>query len=621
MSKILTNNIKKDIIDLYLYYNTIKDIKYSQLLNKQEFINNYKTKNKNRIKKIKHNLFNLKLNDNEKDILINLLIEFKINKLNTYLYDNLLNFYDITYIKYDSIYNKYVHQYLYDKINNLNNNKINEIINEYNIDDNIKDEIFKIDEIINNSNFFNLIINTCKIIYFNNKNKFIYDEYYNKYSNKINTNKFQIKKITNKIKMTMPIYRHLLIRQTPNHPLSITQYYNNSILNTYQCWFKSAINFFINNGKFIKQIIYREKGINNKMEIISINNVNNDKINNSNINNNIQYNENISSDIINTESINLSQKGGNYDIYELFQTMFFDIENDNYNESYYIQIKRLINEKLNNKYYLGIPGYKLYPYYVIQDLLFLFNDDFTNDCIIEYNNNLKSYIYDCNINYIYNDIKLLHNNNDINKNLNINDLDYKLLCQYKNVQYLSNDEYNHPLSNNLLSTINFKEKNNKYYFEEEITKYIQNIKIYPNNLLIACPIHDLLSIYLLNTKINLPNYDYDMIKLIINNISNKYDIRIFYPYNILFKNIHYYLHSFILLVNNSTVDSHFIYYKINNKDLLRFDTTKHRLNKENIKYHYQFIQDEFNTIYSEKGIKDNLNNKVVFCYYRKINKK
>jgi hypothetical protein len=79
-----------------------------------------------------------------------------------------------------------------------------------------------------------------------------------------------------------------------------------------------------------------------------------------------------------------------------------------------------------------------------------------------------------------------------------------------------------------------------------------------------------------------------------------------------------------------TVYTHFVYYKIDtlyknklkiiNPDLLRYDTQKRRLNNENINNlnHNNFIRIEYNNIFNLNGINDNLNYKVIFCYYRLI---
>jgi len=580
--------IKNQIFKLKTYYNTYNNPKYYDEINN---IQNY--------------LLNLKLDDNEKYIFFNLLFEYKINKYFNVLFNDLKYKYNL--FSYNKSYDIYVHDYLYYKIYYNCEIYYNNIIS---IDDRIKkyqitkfkktkyiiNELLKINDFIDNTDFLNQIFNS-KIIHLNNNDKFIYNEYNHTYE-KLNINK--------KIQ----------------YPFPLTQYYDNNIINVYQCWIKSAINFFVNNGNFLQQFMIFDKGQNNKMEIININNDIKDNLILQD--NNINYN--ILSDVIETESL---KGGNNNDIYNLFQNMFIDMNKDLNIENYYILIKRLLNKKLNNKYYLGIPGYKMYPFYVIQDILMLLDDEFTYNCIIEYkNNNFKTYIYDCNINYFLDDLELFHDNQYL-QNININDLDYNKLKTYKN-KLNDYDETEHPFYNNKLSSIKFIIKDNKYYFDDNILKYIQNLKNTPNNLLIACPIHDLLGCYFLNNKNKFCKWDYDIIKNNIKFLYNLYDIRIFYPYNIEYNKINYYLHSFIIVVNNEDVDTHFIYYKVDvmnknklniiNPDLLRFDTQKHRLNNETINKldNKHFIKIEYNNIYNIKGIFDNLNYKVVFCYYKKI---
>ena len=563
--------IKKYIFKLKSYYNTYNNSIYYDEINN---IQNY--------------LLNLNLNENEKYIFFNLLFEYKINKYFNNFFNELKTKYNLFY--YNQSYDYYVHDYLYYKIYyeyelqydtliNIKNRIKNYKLKNFKKTKYIINELLKIDDYIDKTNFLNQVFNN-KIIYFNNNNQFIYNEYDN-------------------------IYENIVINKKISYPFSLTKYYDNNNINVYQCWIKSAINFFVNNGNFLKQFIFFNKNNDNKNLLNDI----------------------YSSDVIETESL---KGGNNNDLYKLFQNMFIDNNNNLNVENYYILIKRLLNEKLNNKYYLGIPGYKLYPFYVIQDILILLNDDFTNNCIIEYNNNnLNTYIYDCNINYFLNDLELFHDNQHL-QNININDLNYQKLINYKN-QHNIYDEYEHPLYNNKLSLINFKKKNNKYYFNDNILNYIKNLKNNPNNLLIACPIHDVLSCYFLNNKNKFCKWDYDIIKYNIKYLYNIYDIKIFYPYNININHNNYYLHSFIIVVNNEYVDTHFIYYKIditNNDifniykpDLLRYDTTKNRLNNEIINKlcENNFIKNEYNNIYNNKGIFDNLNYKVVFCYYRLIN--
>jgi len=582
------------------------------LIQLQKYNNNNRYINKiNEIQKILSNL-NIKTNK-DKMILLNLLIKYKINSIYFNFYINLFNIYNIKLPYYGKPYNDCIHNYLYYKIYlnyNIIFNKIDNIQeylikyqNEKQISNNIINETLQIDNFIDKYNFLE-IINNENILYFDKLNEYIDKDYKQKII------------ISNKI----------------NYPLTLTQYYDNDILNTYQCWFKSAINFFINNGKFLNKFVVN---LINKEKKYSYNDIIN-KLYDSTIND-----ININSDIIESEKI---YGGNNTEIYELFVKMFQN--NDNDINNYYIELKRLLNEKLNNKYYLGIPGYKMYPFYVIQDILILLNDSFTNDCIIEYYNNymlkdnIKSYIYDCNTNYILNDLLLLYDDQYNNDILDISELDYNNLKLYKKNKCID-EEYNNSLCNNKLSTIPFNKLNNKYYFEDNIINYIKFIKNNPINLLIACPIHDIISIYLLNNKIKFPKYDYNIIHNYMDELYNMYDIKIIYPFNIIINDKKYYLHSFIICVNNYSIydelkikyknvkkiDSHFIYYKIDysNKeqiDLLRYDTFKSRLNKNiinEISNNLYFIKEEFNNLYNDNYIKDNLNYKVIFCYYRRIN--
>lgn len=286
--------------------------------------------------------------------------------------------------------------------------------------------------------------------------------------------------------------------------------------------------------------------------------------------------------------------------------------------------------------------YEIYQYYINkipyknikQKENYLFNLKFNNkekyiflNLLFSFNINIKLPLFFYKITNLLN-IDILFNKN---KSIIYDDIIHQYL--YQKIYNIFNYNIIHKdnLYNNKLSLINFKKKNNKYYFNDNILNYIKNLKNTPNNLLIACPIHDVLSCYFLNNKNKFCKWDYDIIKYNIKYLYNIYDIKIFYPYNININHNNYYLHSFIIVVNNEYVDTHFIYYKIditNNDifniykpDLLRYDTTKNRLNNEIINKlcENNFIKNEYNNIYNNKGIFDNLNYKVVFCYYRLVN--
>lgn len=558
--------IKQYIIDLYYYYkfnDNIIDIK-----NKINY------------------LFKLNLNEDEKYVLLHLLLYYNIHKLNYELFKQIIKQNNIKILfnynkkdndislNYYSNYNNMIHNYLQDKMNDNLDNLQNYII-KYKLNNDIYNLLIKINEYIDNTNFI-YNIRDIGIYYFDDI----------------------IKELTIN-------YKKIEIFKKIKYPLNITQYDEKNNFQTYQCYFKSAINFFLNNGNFLNQF--------------SINNINID-------------NDKLSSDVID------SQKGGNNEeLYNIFTNMFKDDYINNNIDHYYILLRNKINEILDNKYYLGIPGFKVYPYYIIQDLLIKLNDVFSRDCIIEYNKKYKlsnkeiyesnkinydeeinynvinkySYIYDCNKNCFLNDIYMIHNSK---KQYNINILDYNKLLNY-NKKYENDGE----LSGNCISRLPFQYINNKYYYINNIKNYLHNINNTPINLLIACPIHDITSIYLLNNKINLYKYDYNMISSYINWIQKHYNIEIIYPYIISINKKQYKLHSFIILINNNKLDSHFVYYKVNNNNLIRFDTSKDTINKNNVHTKIKFIQDEFNNLYNDNYIKDNLNYKVIFCYYRRIN--
>ena len=581
--------------ELYkLIKNSIKSI--------NDYYENYdKSDYDNLTKDIKYNLLNLenKFNQNDLIIILNLLLDYRINKYDYELFKNITKKYNISIIDNFNKYELLIHKYLYLLIyfNHTNNKEIkNELINfkKEITNENILNEFNKINNYIKNYDLIKLF-QSPKIIYFNDIN-------------------IDNSEIMNKI----------IINEKIKYPLLTTQYYDYDLFITYQCFIKSAINFFINNKRFYNQFMN--------------NNINNNLIDNLLISN---IDNNINSEIINTESI--KQNGGDkQEIYNLFIEMIKNIDNENLMKNYYIEFKRLLNNKLNNKYLLGIPGFKLYSFYVIQDILFLLNDQFCNDCIIEYDNREdKSYIYYCNKNYFLDDILELHQLQLLNKKYNITYLDYNNLKRINN-EYYNNPEkiyINNEVQYSKILKLNFDFINNKYHYEKEINKYLNHIKNTPNNLLIACPIHDITSLYMLNNKIKLYSYNYIKLKSINKYIKNNYDINIIYPFIIEINKVNYKLHSFIIVINKNTLDdlclhkssvegkpsttNHFVYYKLdsNNNDLLRFDSEKIRININTLKYletKYKYIVDEYKQIYYNNYIKDTLYYKVIFCYYQKI---
>lgn len=205
------------------------------------------------------------------------------------------------------------------------------------------------------------------------------------------------------------------------------------------------------------------------------------------------------------------------------------------------------------------------------------------------------------------------------------------------------------LTSSEIYKINFKEENEKAYFKDNIISYLKNIINTPINLLIACPINDITGLYMLDNKIKLLEFDYIKIKKIISKIKEYYEVNIKYPYNIQLNNKKYRLHSFILLINHNSINSHFVYYKIDKDNVIRFDDLNHlvepndlkffkmdgnvvhfknkklKINKDNIKDYennkdYSYVSYEYNLLFKEdsdgKYIEDCLSHKVIFCYYK-----
>ena len=587
------------------------------------YLKRIKILNENGLNEFKEYILNLNLSIEEKKQLLTKLFNYDIEKNKLSLFNEIVNKYDlnqyISSILEYKIYDDIIHKYLYYKIkqddkyqdilnnpvNNCNlkltkslikeqSNKSNNIIKDLN--DKLKKELNYIDNFISNTNFLKRISNECYIYVIDSEDNQIIP--FNKLIIE-NNQKFQYK-------------------------FSIKKYYHNDILQSYQYYFKAAINFFLNNSEFISQIIDNQ---NHELSDLS--------------------------DTVNSLKFN----GGNYiEFYDLIKEMYNENNQNNNIDNYYIKLKGYINGQLDNKYCLGIPGFKIYPYYVIQDILIMLKDQFSNNCIIEYKNGYKSFILNCEQNCFIEDLFFIH---DYNMYYSIDDLKLDKLKQIiKDCEGIDEYEDSHTLCDSEINKINFIIKNNKYYIENNICDYIfkSNILNYPKNLLIACPIHNITGLYMFNNKISFYKYSYnneledkkfennqeknkefnERISTIISKIKEWYEVSIIYPFIINIDNNKYYLHSFINLVNNETITSHFAYYKVDYKDidlnddnidysnidLLKYDGNKFRINQHNLKHYPIFIKNEFNILrhndYNSDYIKDNLSCKIVFCYYRKL---
>ena len=186
-----------------------------------------------------NDLTKLKLTDIEKYYFLNLILFYRINNQ---IFDKLClpYFSNIPLLKYSGFLNKIVHEYLYNKILNDNFNLEdfiqqikppinlsikNEIIK-------IKDEIIKINTFIDNNNYLNKIYNSCEI----NKNV------------KINFHDIDYKFVDK-----------IIIKNKGHYQFPQTKYYDENFnLHSYQCYFKAAINFFLNNMLFNKFFIAKD---------------------------------------------------------------------------------------------------------------------------------------------------------------------------------------------------------------------------------------------------------------------------------------------------------------------------------------------------------------------------
>lgn len=405
-------------------------------------------------------------------------------------------------------YDKYVHKYL--EIFNHTNNaaKLLNYVNSID-DDNIKNQLIQINNIttIKNASLFET-----------------YDTIFNASLDTVNCD-ISFNKTNEKIKL---INKAKAIR----FKQYFTMYDDEYLFNTYQCYLKSSIYFFICNDSFVNVIRNNDNNFNNIL----------------------------------------------------------------------IETKQYLNENYNNKYILSIPGIKVYPSIVINDILKLEKDEFSRCCFYKTKNEC-GFIYD-----LTKSLKYINNNPIV-------DAVYKLFTQYDRNDVI-NETKNKDYFNNKLN----------YYFKNITNNTVINITslftetftLLPNDLLLHCPLYDTHDLYMINTVHSIMssskiNVYYSKLKKAINYANKFFNIKVHYPYNFILQDVKYKLHSFIICNTTETIDSHFVYYKKFDDSICRYDGIKQRyfsFNK-NDKYY-----DELKII-TKDGITDNMLSRVVFVCYRK----
>ena len=543
-----------------------------------------------------------------------------LKSLNFNTYEDKLNF---IYLLIDTILN-YKNYDLFKELI-INNYHFENIFNIFNFS-NYEIEYIKYNDYCFNTFKYNKI--------FNINNSIIYDEI-NKINN-INTkykmsdinlinitiNSYYIYeiKIDKKIKYDINTCYNMLINLF-NDRLYTTKSFiiNDNNFNKHQEYFKSAIIFLLNNETFMNEL---------EKETYNLNCLSNNS-------NNFPKNFNIK------EFIQDKQK------------LIYYLKTNNF-----IEIRNILNNHLNNKYSLNIPSFNLYSFYIIQDILFLLNNQFTYNCFLRYKyfysdeidyyelNKVFSCIIDCKDDYY-----MYYENPDIKNNCFLNDLMLKYSkkifdFKYLNYNYLQSlpEEYEKEMSKYndkerllieddeyfqqpyyIKSEIfrrNFKIINNKYFYEKNIISYVKYIDIYPKHLLINSSIDDVNAIFMYNNREDLRFYSFNQLILLSNYIRHKYEINIIFPFKLNLKNHKYKLHSFIMIKNISDYNLKFINYKIKyNKELIsliRITDERLVLNKYNIKNYNKELQKEFNTIYNKNYLKDCLQYKIIFCCYEMI---
>ena len=305
----------------------------------------YKKDPNNIPKQIKDNeqkILNVKINEEDKFKVLNLIFKYETYKYQPKLFNDIIKEFKLQDLinskKEFNYYDKIIHKFIYTKIKSYkcswsSPSKVNDIIeNETNLK--IKKQLEFINIFIDKYEFIDKIQNECKIITLTNN---------------------EIKQIKNNLinyeKIIKDVNKPYFLKQT-------IYYDDNETLNSYQCYFKAAINFFLNCEQFINQFYS-----NNLLEEQELNQK--------------------SPNLCQTDSLT----GGTNIIYILFNKMFNENEkNNDIDVDYYLQLKDIINVNLDNKYQLEIPGYKIYSFYVIQDILKLLEDTFFYNVLLNIKN-------------------------------------------------------------------------------------------------------------------------------------------------------------------------------------------------------------------------------------------
>lgn len=470
--------------------------------------------------------------------------------------------------KITSRYAYIIRKYLIEKMHN----DVDKMI-ESEKDKTIKKQLMIIDNLINNYNLLYRMKEELKIELFDDIDLTTYDDRYKEYvdNKSISINHSQLR---------------------TREFVSIVD--DEFLFNTYQCYFKSAINFFANNKYFIRQFIKNKpKDVLNLDDII----VEGKKSRYSN--------EESLSDMILTES----QKGGNF--YDVFLSYF--TQNDNPTKAL-TSIKNFINSHYNNKYILGIPGFKIMPAFIIQDILMMLKDDFTKSCMFKLEKSSSGLIYDiCYHNTFYDDEYGYepYNNPFIDsciEALRHNNTNFKDYVSYETVKkrrkgYLSKEAFDYAVGVYRFETTIFT-----FHLKDLIR---HNFDILPTNFLFHCPMYDTHEFLMINHIVPFNYYhntiiDYNKLKETIKDIKKEYKVSCIYPLNMTIQDTKYYLHSFILCIANDTMDSHFVYHKIEKDDIVIFDVKKERHTLKSFE------------LFKDDAIVDNNDIKVVFCCYRKV---
>ena len=352
---------------------------------------------------------------------------------------------------------------------------------------------------------------------------------------------------------------------------------NTFLISSYLCYFKSAINFIINHPFFL----YLSNLSTDSTNIIP---------------------ENIPQLELKTKFIN----GGIYHPYEHKILGGNELWNLLINDK--LKLKKILNlflSTFNYGYTIGIPGFKYYPYIILQHLLNILDNRFSNIFIIKYTQDILT-----DTEKFINKTYGIENFKEINKYYYLFNSNYNIFINPPNIKYNKNTF------------------NKDYIFDNYLNTHITDN--FNNSAIIISTIQNDPLVF--NTFNNIVNYKLSFDDILLktkNNIKFIKDNDIFYNYyyKININKTDYYLQSFIVIEYISKINMcfHCVYIKLEyNYDINGILYIKNKIRYDDLKLNYNYKKNlnDIPFLNEELGLfKDDKINDLYFTKYNEKTKK